>query len=110
MESDIVPATNKLWEIYQPDSERQWQQLKDAAIATITASETIEAMGDDQAGLLVSSVEFKEFNDAMKKAAKDVLLAISQRDVVALETATEALYPPCEGCHLKFNSGVLNNR
>ena len=39
----------------------------------------------------------------MLAAGEDALAAVRARDLDALFTATEVIYPPCEECHLKFH-------
>lgn len=110
MESAIMPATNTLWDIYAPETDEQWQELREAAVATIDAAGLLEAMSDDPAAIATTAPEFQAFNKIMREAANDALLAIDQRDVLALQKATEELYPPCENCHLKFNPGVIDQQ
>ena len=48
------------------------------------------------------------FSKVMTNAGEDSLKAIRNRDLEALFEAGNVLYPPCEGCHLQFNPGVIN--
>jgi len=107
MESVITPATNTLWSAEDPQTDARWQELEDAAIATITAG-TYSANGgsganDDE---WASKPEWQAFNAVMVQAAMDALKAIRERDIEALFVANDVLYPPCEGCHIAFNPGV----
>jgi hypothetical protein len=109
MQSVITPATNTLWEIYEPESEEQWLQLEQAAIATIAAG-TLTGLGGvgEQDMQSAQEPDYQSFNRLMIKAAQDALSAIEKRDVAAFQQAADALYPPCEGCHLVYNPGVAN--
>ena len=51
---------------------------------------------------------WQPFNAAMLAASEAALAAIRAKDHDALLAASDALYPPCEGCHLVFNPGVVN--
>ncbi len=51
---------------------------------------------------------WQPFNAAMLAASEAALAAIRAKDHDALLAASDALYPPCEGCHLAFNPGVVN--
>jgi hypothetical protein len=109
MQSVITPATNTLWETYEPESEEQWLELEQAAVTTVAAG-TLTGLGG-VAGTDMESVkepEYQAFNRLMINAAIDALGAIAKRDVSAYQRAVDELYPPCEGCHLVYNPGVAN--
>ena len=107
MESVITPASNTLWAVEDPQSDEEWRALEHAAIATIAASALVAQGGagseDDE---WASKPEWRAFNEVMLKAAMDALAAVRARDLDALFAANDALYPPCEGCHVAFNPGV----
>ena len=50
------------------------------------------------------------FNRALVDAGLDALKAVRARDLAALTAAGDVLYPPCEGCHLQFNPGVVGEK
>jgi len=107
MESVITPASDTLWGVEDPQGDDEWRVLEHAAIATIAASSLVAQGGagpEDNAW--ASKPEWLAFNDVMLKAAQDALAAIRARDLDALFAANDALYPPCEGCHVAFNPGV----
>lgn len=108
MEGVITPATNALWEIYEPESEEDWLQIQNAAMTTIAAS-TLTAVGGagSQDMAWANDPIYQVFNQAMLDAAKQALQAAINRDVAAFQTASEVLYPPCEACHLQFNPAVV---
>lgn len=112
MEKTITPATNTLWNAYEPPTEEaQWVALEEAAV-TLLAAANVNALGgtgpmDNE---WVREPSWKAFNEVMISAGRDALEAIRARDHDALLTAGDVLYPPCEGCHLQFNPGVANTQ
>ncbi len=109
MESVITPATNTLWEIYDPKTDEDWERLEQAALTTITAA-ILTGQGGSGEGDMMSVKEpgYQAFNQLMINAANDALAAIAKRDVDALQQAGDDLYPPCEACHLTYNPAVAN--
>jgi cytochrome c556 len=110
MEKTITPATNTIWNAYEPPSdEAQWLALEEAAVTLIVAA---EAVGRGGSGPMdnewAQNPAYQAFNQVVINAGVDALAAIRARDHDALLTASDVLYPPCEGCHLQFNPGVVN--
>jgi cytochrome c556 len=110
MEGVITEASNAIWAAYDPPtSDAQWKALEQAALDLIAAAK-VNAIGgtgpmDNE---WAKQPAWKPFNDTMLAAAEAALAAIRKKDHPALLTASDALYPPCEGCHLVFNPGVVN--
>ncbi len=110
METTITDASNTIWGAYDPPaSDEQWAELEKAALALIEAAK-VNAVGgtgpmDNE---WAKQPAWKPFNDAMLQASESALAAIRARDHDALLAAGDVLYPPCEGCHLQFNPGVVN--
>jgi len=112
MEQTITPATNTIWGAYEPPAdEMAWKQLEEAAV-TLLAAANLVALGG--AGPMDSEwakdPAWKAFNQVMIGAGVDALAAIRARDHDALLTASDVLYPPCEGCHLQFNPAVTGQQ
>jgi cytochrome c556 len=110
MEKTITPATNTIWNAYDPPTtDEQWQALEEAAV-TLLAAAYITAQGG--AGPMdtewAKQPAWQAFNQVMIGAGQDALAAIRARDHDALLVASDVLYPPCEGCHMQFNPGVVN--
>jgi len=110
METTITDTSNAIWAAYDPPtSDEQWKALEQAALSLVAASK-VNAIGgtgpmdNDWA----KQPAWKPFNDAMLAASEAALAAIRKKDHEALLAASDALYPPCEGCHLVFNPGVVN--
>lgn len=110
METTITDASNTIWGAYDPPtSDEQWGELEKAALALIEAAK-VNAVGgtgpmDNE---WAKQPAWKPFNDAMLQASESALAAIRAKDHDALLAAGDVLYPPCEGCHLQFNPGVVN--
>ena len=110
METTITDASNAIWAAYDPPaSDEQWKTLEQAAVELVAAAK-INAIGgtgpmDNE---WAKQPAWKPFNDTMLAASEAALAAIRKKDHMALLAASDALYPPCEGCHLVFNPGVVN--
>jgi hypothetical protein len=110
MEKTITPATNTIWSAYEPPAdEAQWSALEEAAVTLLVAA-NVTALGGTGPMDNVWAMEpaWKAYNQVMINAGLDALKAIRARDHAALLSAGDVLYPPCEGCHLQFNPGVVN--
>jgi cytochrome c556 len=110
METTITDASNAIWAAYDPPaSDEQWKALERAASTLIEASRVVAVGGtgpmDDE---WAKQPAWKPFNDTMLAASEAALAAARAKDHTALLAASDALYPPCEGCHLLFNPGVVN--
>lgn len=110
METTITEASNTIWGAYEPPSSaEQWAELEKAALALIEAVK-VNAVGGTgpMDSEWVKQPAWKPFNDAMLQASEAALAAARAKDHDALLAAGDVLYPPCEGCHLQFNPGVVN--
>jgi len=110
METTITDASNAIWNAYDPPtSAEQWSALEKAALALIDATK-VNAVGGTgpMDSEWAKQPAWKPFNDAMLAASEAALKAVRAKDHAALLAASDVLYPPCEGCHLQFNPGVVN--
>jgi hypothetical protein len=110
MEGAITDASNVLWNAFDPPkTDEQWAELERAALALIDAAK-VNAVGGtgpmDKAW--AAEPAWKPFNEAMVQASQAALTAIRAKNHEALLAAGDQLYPPCEGCHMLFNPGVVN--
>lgn len=110
MEKTITPATNTLWNAFEPPTEEaQWVALEEAAVTLLAASSVVALGGtgpmDNE---WARQPAWQAYNQVMIDAGRDALEAIRARDHEALLAAGDVLYPPCEGCHQQFNPGVIN--
>lgn len=104
MNALITPTTTTIWGAYQLQTEAEWQEVANAALAVIGAGDLLSAGGagaGEQA--LASQENWQRYNNQMIAAARQVLTAVEQRDEEALSAAgNDALYPPCESCHQEY--------
>lgn len=109
MEKTITPATNTLWNAFEPPTEEaQWLALEEAAVTLLAAASSVAAGGTGPMdGEWARQPGWQAYNRVMIDAGRAALEAIRARDHDALLEAGDVLYPPCEGCHLQFNPGVV---
>ena len=109
MEKTITPTTNTIWGAYDPPaSEEEWQALEEAAITLLVAGQALALGGTGPMDRQwAENPAWRAFDQVMLGAANDALAAIRSRDHDALLTASDVLYPPCEGCHMQFHPGVV---
>jgi len=110
MEKTITPATNTLWNAFEPPTEEeQWVALEEAAVTLLAASSVVALGGTGPMDAeWAREPGWQAYNQVMIDAGRDALEAIRERDHDALLTAGDVLYPPCEGCHQQYNPGVIN--
>jgi len=106
MNGIITPTTTTIWGAYQLQSEAEWLEVQNAALAVIGAGNLL-ALGGAAAGEEATAQEsdWIEFNNKMIAAAREVLAAVEVRDEEALsEAGNNSLYPPCESCHQLYQN------
>ena len=106
MNGIITPTTTTIWGAYQLQSEAEWLEVQNAALAVIGAGNLL-ALGGAAAGEEATAQEsdWIEFNNKMIAAAREVLAAVEVRDEAALsEAGNNSLYPPCESCHQRYQT------
>lgn len=106
MNALITPTTNIIWGAYQLETEAQWQEVENAALAVIGAGELLAAGGAAEGEQAIAGeADWQLYNNQMIAAARQVLVAVEQRDEEALsEAGNNALYPPCESCHQQYQN------
>ena len=108
MEKTITPATNTLWNVPETPSDEQWAALEEAAVTLLVAANVVAAGGTGEKDAeWVKQPAWHAFNAALIDAGNAALKAVRARDVAALASAGDVLYPPCEGCPKLFNPGVV---
>jgi len=103
----ITPATDALWGVDDPQTDEEWQVLDAAAVAVIETFEKIRNGGggpNDDAW--ASEAKFQAYIDEEVAAGEAARAAIAAKDLDALFSAGDVLYPPCENCHIDYNPGV----
>jgi hypothetical protein len=102
----VTPATDTLWGIEDPQSDAEWQVFEDAAGQVIDAFGQIRTHDAVPGGAArPEDSRWIAFSDEVIKSARDAKQAIRERDLDAVFTATDEMYPPCESCHLVFHPG-----
>ena len=106
MNAMITPTTANIWGAYELESESEWQEVKNAAIAVIGAGNLLSMGGSAQGeALLAREAEWQQLNRQMIEAAQEVITAVDGRDEEALFTiGNDKLYPPCESCHQRYQA------
>jgi len=103
----VTPATDTLWGIEDPQTDEDWQVFIDAANVVIEAGETIKVGGTGpEDNERAADPDWDAFADRLIGAGVDARKAAEEKDIEAMYTAGEVLYPPCEECHLQFHPGV----
>ena len=110
METTITDASNAIWNAFDPPkSDEQWSALEKAALALIDAAKRNAAGGTGPMDKeWAAQPAWTSFNAAMLQASEVALGAIRAKNHEALLAAGDQLYAPCEGCHMQFNPGVVN--
>lgn len=107
MTNVITPASNTLWSVEDPQSDAEWQDLADAAIALVDASESIGRGGSGPNDMeWAADPAWQAFLDTLTGAARAARDAAVAKDLDSLLGANDVLYPPCEECHLQFHPDV----
>ena len=110
MENTIVPASDVLWGVDDPQSEEDWQRLATAADALVNAGQVIKQGGSGPGDAAwASRTEWQELASSMILAAEKARAAVTEKNLDALLDARDELYPPCESCHKLYNPRVINN-
>lgn len=104
---NIAPATDILWGIEDPQSDEEWQVFIDAANVVIDEMTAIERGGagpnDDT---WAEDPAWQEFADRLIQAGIDAREAARNKDLDGMYDAGDALYTPCEECHIQFHPGL----
>ncbi len=104
MNALITPQTTTIWGAYELTTEAEWLAVENAALGVIAAGNLLATGGaGDQEALVAQEADWQNYNQQMIAAAQAVLEAVSQKNEEALAAAgNDALYPPCESCHQKY--------
>ena len=107
MVETITPATDTLWGVDDPQTDEDWQLLDDAAVTVIETFEKVRRGGDGpNDNKWASEDKFLAYIDEEIAASEAARAAIAAKDLDALFSAGDALYTPCENCHIDYNPGV----
>jgi hypothetical protein len=107
METVIAPATDTIWGINDPQTDEEWQVVDDAAVAIIEAMTGMKEGGTGPNNVAwAANADWDNYMDIVIAAAQMTREAVADRNVDGVYAAGDVLYPPCEGCHLKFHPEV----
>lgn len=104
MDALIAPTTATIWGAYQLQTDGEWQEVENAALAVIAAGDLLSKGGAGEGeAAMAAEADWQRYNAQMIGAARQVLEAVAARDEGALFSAgNDALYPPCESCHQQY--------
>ncbi len=110
MLSRITSASNTLWSVEDPQSDAEWQVFDKAASELIDDFENIRGGGSGSSdNEWASKDSWQVYIDEEIAALHAARQAIKMRDMEKLWEANDALYTPCETCHIEFNPGVASD-
>jgi len=106
MNAVITPNTNTIWGAYQLETDAQWKEIENAALAVIAGANLLQMGGSgDEEALIAKQAQWQRFTGQMVAASEKVLAAVAVKDEEALSAAgNDDLYPPCESCHQAYQS------
>ena len=106
MNAVITPNTNTIWGAYQLETDAQWKEIENAALAVIAGANLLQMGGSgDEEALIAKQAQWQRFTGQMLAASEKVLAAVAVKDEEALSAAgNDDLYPPCESCHQAYQS------
>ena len=111
MTTVVTPASDTLWGVENPQSTEEWQVFIDAADAIVDAGRAMKTGGTGPNDAEWAAEDaWQAFTDQLISAGEDARAAAENRDLDAMFTAGEVLYPPCEECHLQFNPAVAGQQ
>ncbi len=111
MVSQVVPATDTIWGIEDPQTDEEWQVFVDAADVTIAAFKQAKIGGSGpNDSTWAADPKWQIYSDQVIAAAESAKSAVAARDVEAMWDAGGELYTPCEQCHIDFNPGVQSDQ
>ena len=106
MDVIITPMSAIIWGAYELETDGEWLEVSNAALAVIAAGDLL-AKGGAGVGEIAAAVEpdWQRYNNQMINAARQVLEAVENKNEEALFSAgNDALYPPCESCHQQYQN------
>jgi cytochrome c556 len=106
MNGVITPSTNIIWGAYQLETEAQWKEIENAALAVIAAANLLQMGGSGGEEMVIAQqAQWQRFTSQMIAASEKVLVAVAAKNEEALSaTGNDDLYPPCESCHQRYQS------
>ena len=107
MVSQITPASDTLWGVEDPQSDAEWQVFENAAADLIKMFDQARKGGSGENDIEWSNdAAWQKYIDEEVAALNAATIAVKSRDLEMLWAANDALYTPCEACHIDFNPAV----
>tara|TARA_B100001250_G_C19759472_1_gene771744 strand:+ start:1237 stop:1647 length:411 start_codon:yes stop_codon:yes gene_type:complete len=106
MNAIVTPTTATIWGGYELETDAEWQEIKNAALAVIGAGNLLKIGGSGLEEQLISQEkDWQTFNSEMIAAAEKVIEAVDAKDEDELfMVGNDLLYPPCESCHQQYQN------
>ena len=106
MNAIVAPTTATIWGGYELETDAEWQEIKNAALAVIGAGNLLKIGGSGLEEQLISQEkDWQTFNSEMIAAAEKVIEAVDAKDEDELfMVGNDLLYPPCESCHQQYQN------
>ena len=106
MNAIVAPTTATIWGAYELETDAEWQEIKNAALAVIGAGNLLKIGGSGLEEQLISQEkDWQAFNSEMIVAAEKVIEAVDAKDEDELfMVGNDLLYPPCESCHQQYQN------
>jgi len=106
MNAIVAPTTATIWGAYELETDAEWQEIKNAALAVIGAGNLLKIGGSGLEEQLISQEkDWQTFNSEMIAAAEKVIEAVDAKDEDELfMVGNDLLYPPCESCHQQYQN------
>lgn len=100
----VTPTTSKIWGATDLKTDTEWLQVEHAALGVMAAGNLLSSGGAGPGETeLAAQADWQTFNNRMIAAARQILEAVAAKDEEALfAVGNNALYPPCESCHQKY--------
>ena len=106
MNAIVAPTTATIWGGYELETDAEWQEIKNAALAVIGAGNLLKIGGSGLEEQLISQEkDWQTFNSEMIAAAEKVIETVDAKNEDELfMIGNDLLYPPCESCHQQYQN------
>jgi hypothetical protein len=107
MINQVVPLTNTLWAIDEPQSDEDWNAFLSVADDAISAFEQTRRGGSGPKDAeWAADPRWTDYSNQAIAASEQFKEAINAQDMEAIWTAGDAMLAPCTTCHQDFNPAV----